>query len=38
MVMPIAGVTMIGYTIRDLWLYLHGHMTLEVEAVKERHS
>ena len=36
--MPIAGVTMIGYTIRDLWLYLHGHMTLEVEAVKEGHS
>jgi TRAP-type C4-dicarboxylate transport system permease small subunit len=38
LVMPISGVTMIGYTIRDLWLYLHGHMTLEVEAVKERHS
>lgn len=38
MVMPIAGVTMIGYTIRDLWLYLHGHMTLDVEAVKEGHS
>ena len=36
--MPIAGVTMIGYTIRDLWLYLHGHMTLDVEAVKEGHS
>jgi TRAP-type C4-dicarboxylate transport system permease small subunit len=37
-IMPISGVAMIGYTIRDLWLYLHGHMTLEVEAVKERHS
>ena len=37
-IMPISGVTMIGYTIRDLWLYLHGHMTLDVEAVKEGHS
>jgi TRAP-type C4-dicarboxylate transport system permease small subunit len=38
LVMPISGVTMIGYTIRDLWLYFHGHMTLDVEAVKEGHS
>jgi TRAP-type transport system small permease protein len=38
MAMPVAGVTMIGYTIRDLWLYFHGHMTLDVEVVKEGHS
>jgi len=38
MIMPISGVMMIGYTVRDVWLYLHGHMTLTVEAVKESHS
>ena len=38
MIMPISGVMMIGYTVRDGWLYLHGHMTLTVAAVKEGHS
>jgi TRAP-type transport system small permease protein len=38
MIMPISGVMMIGYTVRDIWLYLHGHMSLAVEAVKESHS
>ena len=38
MIMPIAGLIMIGYTLRDLWLLVHGHMFLEAEAVKESHS
>lgn len=38
MIMPIAGFIMIGYTMRDLWLYVHGHMTLDTEAVKEGHA
>jgi TRAP-type C4-dicarboxylate transport system permease small subunit len=37
-IMPISGFIIIGYTIRDLWLYLHGHMTLDAEDVKEGHS
>jgi TRAP-type C4-dicarboxylate transport system permease small subunit len=37
-IMPISGFIIIGYTLRDLWLYLHGQMTLDVEAVKEGHS
>ncbi len=28
--MPIAGALMVLYTLRDLWHYLHGHMTLEL--------
>jgi TRAP-type C4-dicarboxylate transport system permease small subunit len=36
MVMPIAGLIMIGYTLRDLWLLFHGH-SLEMETVKEGH-
>ncbi len=38
MIMPIAGFIMIGYTLRDLWLLAHGHMSLETEAVKESYS
>ena len=38
MIMPIAGFIMIGYTLRDLWLLVHGHMFLETDAVKESHS
>jgi TRAP-type C4-dicarboxylate transport system permease small subunit len=38
MVMPISGLIIVGYTLRDLWLYFHGHTTLVGEAVKERHS
>ena len=37
MIMPISGVIMIGYTIRDLWLLFRGRMTLDGEAVKEGH-
>jgi len=36
--MPVAGAAMVGYTIRDLWLYLHGRMTLDAEAGKEGHA
>jgi TRAP-type transport system small permease protein len=35
--MPIAGALMVVYTIRDLWHYLHGRMTLASEAVREGH-
>ena len=35
--MPIAGALMVVYTLRDLWHYLHGRMTLESEAVREGH-
>lgn len=38
MIMPIAGVIMIGYTVRDLWLFFHGHTILAGEAVKEGHA
>ncbi|HYL81547.1 MAG TPA: TRAP transporter small permease subunit [Candidatus Acidoferrum sp.] len=38
MIMPIAGFVMIGYTMRDLWFYLHGRMTLDKEAAKEGHA
>jgi len=38
MIMPIAGLIMIGYTFRDLWLFFHGHMILAGEAVKEGHT
>jgi TRAP-type C4-dicarboxylate transport system permease small subunit len=33
--MPIAGVLMVMYTLRDLWEYLHGRMTLELNAARE---
>jgi TRAP-type C4-dicarboxylate transport system permease small subunit len=36
--MPIAGAYMVVYTLRDLWLYFHGRMTLESEAAKEGHA
>jgi TRAP-type transport system small permease protein len=36
--MPIAGFIMIGYTLRDLWLFFHGHTILAGEAVKEGHA
>lgn len=32
--MPIGGALMVVYTIRDLWLYLHGRMGLEVESAQ----
>lgn len=35
--MPIAGAMMVVYTLRDLWHYLHGRMTLESAAVREEH-
>jgi TRAP-type C4-dicarboxylate transport system permease small subunit len=35
--MPIAGALMVVYTVRDLWHYLHGRMTLEPEAGGTRH-
>ena len=38
MIIPIAGVIMVGYTVRDLWLYFHGRMALSGEAVKEGHA
>jgi len=28
---------MVLYTLRDLWHYLHGRMTLESEATREGH-
>lgn len=33
--MPIGGALMVVYTLRDLWLYLHGRMTLDSEAGRE---
>lgn len=36
MVMPIAGLIMIGYTVRDVWLLCHGQ-SLEPEVVQEGH-
>ena len=38
MIMPIAGLIMIGYTLRDLWLFSHGHTLLAGEAGKEGHA
>jgi TRAP-type C4-dicarboxylate transport system permease small subunit len=38
MIMPIAGFIMIGYTLRDLWLFSHGSTILGGEAVKEGHA
>jgi TRAP-type C4-dicarboxylate transport system permease small subunit len=38
MSMPIAGVIIVGYTIRDLWLPIRGRAILASEAVTERHS
>ena len=38
MIMPLAGLIMIGYTLRDLWLFSHGHTLLAGEAVKEGHA
>jgi len=35
--MPIGGAVMVLYTLRDLWHYLHGRMTLESEATREGH-
>jgi TRAP-type C4-dicarboxylate transport system permease small subunit len=32
--MPIGGALMVAYTVRDLWLYLHGRMALEPEAAQ----
>ena len=38
MIMPIAGLIMVGYTVRDLWLYFHGRIALSGEAVREGHA
>ena len=38
MIMPVSGLIMVGYTLRDLWLYFHGHMALASETVKEGHA
>ena len=38
MIMPIAGLIMTGYTVRDIWLFSHGHTTLAGETVKEGHA
>jgi TRAP-type C4-dicarboxylate transport system permease small subunit len=38
MIMPIAGLIMIGYTFRDLWLFFHGHTILAGGTVKEGHA
>ena len=38
MIMPFAGFIMIGYSLRDLWLFFHGHTVLAGEAVKEGHA
>jgi TRAP-type C4-dicarboxylate transport system permease small subunit len=38
MIMPLAGLIMIGYTLRDIWLLCHGGTALEQEVVKEGHS
>jgi hypothetical protein len=38
MIMPISGLIIIGYTLRDLWLLFRGQAVLAGEAVKEGHS
>ena len=38
MIMPISGLIIIGYTMRDLWLLFRGQTDLAGEAVKEGHS
>jgi TRAP-type C4-dicarboxylate transport system permease small subunit len=38
MVMPISGLIIIGYTVRDLWLLCHGRLPVAVDVVKESHS
>ncbi len=38
MIMPLSGVIMIGYTLRDIWLLCHGQTCLTVDVVKEGHS
>ena len=38
MIMPISGLIIIGYTMRDLWLLFRGRADLAGEAVKEGHS
>ncbi len=35
--MPLAGALMVVYTLRDLWHYLHGRITLGSEAAREGH-
>ena len=37
-IMPISGLIIIGYTLRDLWLLFRGQAVLAGEAVKEGHS
>jgi TRAP-type C4-dicarboxylate transport system permease small subunit len=36
--MPLSGLFMIGYTVRDLWLLAHGRMSLDADDVKEGHT
>ncbi len=38
MIMPISGLIIIGYTMRDLWLLFRARANLVGEAVKEGHS
>jgi TRAP-type C4-dicarboxylate transport system permease small subunit len=38
MVMPVSGIIIIGYTVRDLWLLFHGQLSLAADVVKEGHS
>jgi TRAP-type C4-dicarboxylate transport system permease small subunit len=38
MIMPLAGIIMIGYTLRDIWLLCRVGTALEQEVVKEGHS
>ena len=36
--MPVSGLFMIVYTVRDLWLLAHGRTFLDADAVKEGHA
>jgi TRAP-type C4-dicarboxylate transport system permease small subunit len=38
MIMPISGLIILGYVLRDLWLLFHGRAALGGEAVKEGHA
>jgi TRAP-type C4-dicarboxylate transport system permease small subunit len=38
MIMPISGLVILGYTLRDLWLLLRGRTALVGDVVKERHA
>lgn len=38
MILPISGVIIIGYTVRDVWLLFHGRRSLGADVVRESHS